>query len=203
MDRMPSVRIPAVLAWALIAAVALLFAACAKMEPKFYNDVRLRAPVSVSPARKDLRTALSIYVHNQVPDSPQVQRSDNLVVVNVADYRKSIYTALEAAFRQNFPGVTQATQENPVGYQLVVLQAQMLETNQIQYHAALTFNGRDLVEVTGKTKGTTPAPPARKGKWQDEVQKMTVDAVEKSLAEMAEAIYQQIFFNKEVSDQLI
>jgi hypothetical protein len=32
---------------------------------------------------------------------------------------------------------------------------------------------------------------------------MTVDAVEKSLAEMAEAIYQQIFYNKEVSDQLI
>ena len=196
-------RVPARLVWMLIAAAALLFVGCAKQEPKLFNDVQLRPQVSLSPARKDVRTALSIYVHNQIPDSPQIMRSDNLVVINVANYRKSIYTALEETFRQNFPGVTQATQEDPVGYQLVVLQAQVLETNQVQYHAVLTFNGRDLVELSGKTQGTSPAPPERKGMWQDEMQKTTVKAIEKSLSEMAEAIYTQIFYNKNVSDQLI
>ena len=115
-----------------------------------YRDVK----VSVAERRLKSPQVLRIVVSSKVEDSFTISPTPSMQN-NFTDYRQTIGETLKKAFAGNFETVEIVSKETGQGVELVVLRAEMLPTTTIKYGVALLWDGKELLDATGESKGKT------------------------------------------------
>ena len=177
---------------------AALFSGCAGTSAKQYNDVVISPAFSHSPTRLKLNLPLKIVINDSVIDSPVIQRGNGLIKMQLSGYRKALSDTLNKAFIRNFKNITITNKESNKGMELVIMQAKINGKDYINYHIALVFNGKDIMEARGE--GKTVHPTEMMGttiySWQEQLKTMTQRRIGEAIGGTAAAIYSELLMNQ-------
>lgn len=108
---------------------------------------------------------------------------------NFSDFRGSVGGALKQAFAPNFSSVDLAETETGRGVELIVTRAEMQPTTTIKYGIVLMWDGKELEDVTGESKGKIVAMRGSSSELHEKYDAMLEELVDYTLASFAEQSY--------------
>ena len=111
------------------------------------------------------------------------------------DYRNALVESLKYAFAGNFQQINTTDASVTTGYVLKVQRAEMQQTTTIRYHALLSYNGEEFIDVSGETQGRTIVAGGFYGSGAKKAQETLM---QEALSKMCEGIYDGIFRNEDL-----
>jgi len=169
-------------------------------KPKTYNTSITPSP-EFSASRQVIKTDLKIIIDAGVKDPFKLSRGEDLVLIEVANFRDSVLQTVKKALTPQFNNVTTSDTEDGKGLKLVILSATYPDPVDVMaFHFALMNDGKLAYEFKGETTPITKIVQMSPNTWQDETSKITIEFLESNINEMAEQTRDQLLINDKLKD---
>jgi hypothetical protein len=118
------------------------------------------------------------------------------------DYRKTLKYSLNKTFSHNFKKVFISDKETGQGLELVIMKAQPQPTFTIKYNATLLKKGREILDISGETKGRTIAMGSSIFSYKQDYKKIANTLNKEAVQNFCSDLYDGIFRSdkKEIQD---
>ena len=169
-------------------------------KPKIYN-VTIAPKLETVPSRRLIKSDIKIVLQNNIVNDFKLERGNEMVLIEVTNFRDSIEKTVKDMLDPQFDDVTVETKETGEGLELAILGADYPDPiDVLAFHYALMHNGKLIYEAKGKTEPLSQMLKATASTWQDQTSKVTLEILESNICSMAEQMRDDLLINEKLNE---
>ena len=171
-------------------------AGCGGGGGRLVKNAQIHPRLESSPSLSKHKTSLTVVLSHRIKSEQKVIRGQGHIKLVITNFKKAAGKTIANAFKENFTSVSVTGQESMRGLELII-QSLVIGTDQdsLTYHVALKENGKLIYEKRNKIVQPLKRVTATVYTWKEVVARLTLDYVEKNVAQMGDELNNDLLIN--------